>query len=98
VVIDGDLCPVVVQWHDAHTEFDTWTPIEHINDDPCLVHTVGLLLPDVKKGHIVVAQSFYLNDEGGREIDGVLSIPVGMVQSLVVLSPMSENTSGRASR
>lgn len=97
MVIDG-LHAVVVTWHDAHSEFDTWTPIGNITDEPCVVRTVGLLLPGVKQGHVVIAQSFYLDADGDREIDGVLSIPVGMVQSMVVLAAMSESTSGRGSR
>jgi hypothetical protein len=97
-VVIGGLHAVMVTWHDAHSEFDSWTPISDITDEPCVVRTVGLLLPGAKQGHVVVAQSFYLDADGDREIDGVLSIPVGVVQSMVVLAAMSESASGRGSR
>ena len=89
---------VVVTWHDAHSEFDTWTSVSAIDDTPCVVQTAGYLLPGVKADHVVVVQSFYVDSDGDREVDGVLAIPVGMVKSMVVLSPMSESTSGRGSR
>lgn len=79
---------VCVTWHDAHTDTETWTPISDIDADPCVVRTVGFLLPNAKVDHVVVAQSFidYADDE--RDVDSVLCIPVGMVKSMVVCSDM----------
>lgn len=92
------LSVVVVTWHDAFSEFESWTPVSEIDDAPCVVQTVGFLLPGVKADHVVVVQSLYVDGDGEREVDGVLAIPVGMVKSMMVLSSMSENTSGRGSR
>lgn len=94
----GQLSAVVVTWHDAFSEFESWTAVSDIDDEPCIVRTVGFLLPGVKADHVVVAQSFYVNGDDEYEVDSVLAIPVGMVQSMMVLSSMSESTSGRASR
>lgn len=66
---------VEIDWHDAHAYSEHWTSLDEIEEEPCLVRTVGWLLPDAKPGHIVVAQS--LNSLDG--IDCVLCIPVGMV-------------------
>jgi riboflavin synthase len=90
----NDLSMVLVVWHDAHTESDGWCELSDIDDQPCVVHTVGLLLPGVKTDHVVVAQSV-TSDVG---CDCVLCIAVGMVRSMSVLASMSESTSGRASR
>lgn len=73
---------VLVVWHDAHSNVTGWEEIDEIDDEPCIVHTVGWLIPDVKQGHVVVAQSWIADSE---TIDSVLSIPVGMVQSVQVL-------------
>jgi hypothetical protein len=89
---------VYVVWHDAHSDTQTWTPLADLNDEPCVVHTVGFLLAAQKSNHVVIAQSYYNDDDGGRDVDAVLCIPIGMVKAMVVLTPMSENTSGRGSR
>lgn len=74
---------VLVVWHDAHAEPGTgWCELSEIDDEPCVVETVGWLLPDAKRDHLVVAQSVIVGDE---TLDGVLSIPVGMVKSVTVL-------------
>lgn len=85
---------VSVVWHDAHTETTGWSELSDIDDAPCVVHTVGLLLANTKQDHVVIAQSVTSSDA----LDGVLCIPIGMVKSMVVLAPMSKSTSGRASR
>lgn len=87
---------VHIVWHDAHSDSHTWTSIDDIGDEPCVVHTVGYLLVDKKPNHVTVVQSFIDVDE--PDVDSVLSIPIGMVRSMVVLSPISESTSRRASR
>lgn len=72
---------VLVVWHDAHAETDTWCDESDITNDPCEVESVGFLLPDKKRGHVVLVQSVTDSDD----LDGVLCIPVGMVQKMVVL-------------
>lgn len=76
------LSKVLVVWHDAHSSTAGWEELSEIDDEPCVVETVGWLLPDRKQGHVVIAQSIIVGDD---TIDSVLSIPVGMVQSLTVL-------------
>lgn len=77
----NDKTKVLVVWHDAHSETGTWFAESDISDDPCVVESVGFLLPDKKRGHVVLAQSV----TDGGDVDGVLCIPVGMVQKMVVL-------------
>lgn len=73
----------MVVWHDAHAESNAgWLDLSEIASEPCRVETVGWLLPDAKTDHVVVAQSIIA---GESTLDGVLCIPVGMVQSVQVL-------------
>lgn len=47
---------VKVTWQDAHDVLTTWEESDHpVTRDDYLVETVGWLLPERKKGHIVVA-------------------------------------------
>lgn len=85
---------ISVVWLDAHAASEGWFDIADLDVEPCSVVTVGWLIADAKPDHVTVAQS--LADDG--ECYGLFCIPIGMVQKVVVLSPMSENTSGRASR
>jgi len=83
---------VVVRWHDAHAATDTWTPIDAIGQDPCLVVSCGFLLPTNeggKEGHITIFQS----KTDADDVDGVLCIPVAMVQDMKV---MTKNIPGLA--
>jgi hypothetical protein len=75
-----DRTRAVVVWHDAHAE-TSWTEFDAIDQEPCVVETCGWLLPEAKKGHVVVAQSI-TNEDG---LDNVLCIPVGMVVSVRVM-------------
>lgn len=47
-----------------------------------MVTTCGILLPEAKEGHVVIAQSS--NSFGA--LDSVLAVPVAMVRSLRVIS------------
>jgi len=67
-------------WHDAHAEL-SWVAFDDIDPEPCVVETIGWLLPNAKKGHVVVAQSI-TNEDG---LDNVLCIPVGMIVSVRVI-------------
>jgi hypothetical protein len=77
------LSAVRVVWHDAHSESgSSWVARAEIDREPCVVETVGWLIPDAKSEHLVIAQSWIPSDD---HLDGVLSIPVGMVQAVHLL-------------
>lgn len=73
---------VLVVWHDAHSGDEGWHAAGEIDSAPCVVETVGWLLPDGKPNHVTVVQSVISGDDS---LDGVLCIPVGMVVSIQVL-------------
>lgn len=72
---------VRVTWFDAFAETSSWIEIDDIDDEPCEVMSVGFLLADAKKDHVVIAQSINDNDS----IDSVLCIPVAMVAKTELL-------------
>jgi hypothetical protein len=73
---------VEIIWHDAHALTDSWIELDDIDDEPCVVVSVGhVLLPSVKKDHVVVSQS--ANSQ--EQFDCVLAVPVGMIKSMRVL-------------
>ena len=67
---------VRVWWRDAHAATETWTDPAEIDDEPCIVLSVGFLLTEAKPGHVVLAQS-QIVDYG--DVDHVLAIPTAMV-------------------
>jgi hypothetical protein len=73
---------VRVIWHDAHSVGAGWQPIDDIDDEPCVVESVGFLLPESKAGHIVISQS--ITDD--QQTDHILAVPVAMIQMMQVLS------------
>ena len=75
-----DAVPVLIVWHDAHAEH-SWTTLDELDSDPYVVETIGFLLPNAKKDHVVIAQSIG-SDDG---LDAVLQIPVGMVRQTILL-------------
>ena len=75
----GETC-VLVEWLDAHAS-SQWMDPSDIDQDAFVVRSVGWLIAGGKPGHVVIAQSL----GSDAQIDGVLSIPVGMVQRTVVL-------------
>lgn len=79
---------VKVTWHDAHAE-NEWQDTSQIDSEPFVVVTVGWLIPNIKPNHIVIAQSIGDDDA----VDGVLSIPLGMVVSKEILSVANEQLS-----
>jgi hypothetical protein len=76
-----NLVPVLVVWHDAHTE-EGWTYLEAVDPEPYVVNSLGYLAPDAKPGHLVLVQSICPKD---GQVDCVLSIPTGMVVSCTAL-------------
>jgi hypothetical protein len=77
----SDLTYVEIIWHDAHADTTSWIELDDIANDPCVVVSVGQLLPSAKKDHVVICQSS--NTE--EQLDCVLCVPVGMVKSMRVL-------------
>ena len=75
-----DLPLVLVTWHDAHADAQGWADITELDDDPCIVHSIGLQLEDRKSGHVSIVQSIITT-----EVDSVLHIPTAMVQSIRIL-------------
>lgn len=73
---------VEVIWHDAHSIGQgEWCSSSDISEEPCVVTTIGWLLPGAKEDHVVIAQS--ITNEG--DLDSVLCVPVGMVKSMKIL-------------
>lgn len=73
---------VIVEWHDAHAYRERWFDVDTIDPQPLVVYSVGWLLPNAKKDHVVITQSHNSEDD----LDGALAVPCGMVQSLRVVS------------
>jgi hypothetical protein len=74
---------VMVTWMDAHAATSTWTPLDDIDQDPCIVTSCGFLLAvelGGKPDHVTIYQSKTDSDD----VDGVLCIPVAMVKTLKV--------------
>lgn len=76
------MTPVRIVWADSHdVGTNEWLDPGALDDGPCIVVTVGYLLPEAKAGHLLVCQS--MSDNG--DVRGVFAIPVGMVQELTAL-------------
>ena len=58
---------------------DTWCAIEEIDDEPCVVESLGYLLHEAKPDHLLIAQSIIADHD---EVDGVLAIPTAMVKRI----------------
>ena len=74
---------VIVTWMDAHAATETWTPLNDIDQDPCIVNSCGFLLTADEGGkpdHITIYQSKTDSDD----VDGVLCVPVAMVKTMKV--------------
>ena len=74
---------VEVVWFDAHAVTHSWTAVEELDREECIVRSVGMLLDGVKEGHVVIAQSMILDEE---TVDNVLAIPNGMVRQITPLN------------
>ena len=66
---------VHVEWHDAHAFAETWTTTDQIDQEPCVVRSVGWILHKAKTGHLSIAQSLESDYR-----DSILFIPLGMVK------------------
>jgi hypothetical protein len=72
---------VKVIWNDAHSLSHSWIDIADIATEPWIVETVGWLIPEVKKDHLVVAQSHISHES----YDNVIAIPLSMVIKITAL-------------
>jgi hypothetical protein len=82
--------PALVVWLDAHGDAMRWTHIADLTENPCVIRSVGHVLPrgrGGKKGHVTLAQSFDWPRGSAGLVDNVLHIPVGMVREVVWLTP-----------
>lgn len=80
-----DLPWVVIRWTDAQGDAYGWTPINELDDTPCVVTTVGQLLEGARQNHYTVALSTYGGDGEVRHVDSLVHIPAGMVHSMTTL-------------
>jgi len=71
---------IQITWHDAHSVAPSWVEKGEIDNGPCVVVSIGWLIPNSKPDHIVIAQSY--NDSDAY--DHVLAIPEKMIVSSVV--------------
>lgn len=76
------MTPVRITWHDAFADVEGWMESSDIDAEPCVVQSVGFLIPDAKPGHVTLAQSMNSHDD----FDSVLHVPVGMVVNVLILS------------
>lgn len=78
------LAAVLVRWRDAHADLlvTSWAQVDEIEDTgPYLIHSLGWLVPDAKRGHVTIAQSL----DYEVNVDTVLHIPADMVQDILTL-------------
>ena len=68
-----------IVWHDAHSVSETWATKHDIDAGPCIVSSVGWLIPGAKHEHVVIAQSRILEQD---HFDHILAIPVGMIKQI----------------
>lgn len=79
----NDRSLVLVHWTDAHSMSDySWMAIEDLSNEPREIMSVGIILPNVCRNHLVLAQSI---DPAADTVDHVLAIPLGMVKSIICL-------------
>ena len=71
---------VLVTWRDAHADAQGWASVDELDDEPCIVHSVGFHLENRKPGHVTIVQSIIVD-----ELDSALHIPTAMVDSIRTL-------------
>lgn len=67
--------PVLVKWLDAHDENDTWISDFEIEKEPCVITSIGFIVPKGKPNHVTLAQSY--SDE--LLYNNIIYIPDAMV-------------------
>lgn len=75
--------PVLVKWTDAHAGEQSWHELD--DEEPYVIDSCGFLIPENEGGkpkHLTLVQ----NITPDEEMDHVLYIPLGMVQSITFLT------------
>lgn len=75
--------PVMVTWMDAHAATQAWTPVDDIDQDPCIVISCGFML-SVEHGGKPEHVTIYQSKTDNNDVDGVLCIPVAMIKTVKV--------------
>ena len=84
--LDGFGTLAIVTWHDTHSDGDGWLEIGDIDPAPCVVHSVGWLIPTHEGGkpdHVTLYQT---RIEDTEQVDSVAHIPVGMVVKVKLIT------------
>jgi hypothetical protein len=71
---------IQVTWHDAHAVAETWTTRDDVDDEPCVVTSIGYLIAGVKANHVVISQSLIVGES--NHMDHVIAIPNGMIKRI----------------
>ena len=78
--------PVSVRWKDAYGGGEGWYHEYDAPHDPVEPVTVGFLLPsDHQPGYVVIADTYFEDDEGARYYGGLSYIPSAMVIDITVM-------------
>ena len=84
--LDGFGTLAIDTWHDTHSDGDGWLEIGDIDPTPCVVHSVGWLIPTHEGGkpdHVTLYQT---RIEDTEQVDSVAHIPVGMVVKVKLIT------------
>ena len=76
----------IVTWHDTHSDDSGWLHIGDIDQAPCVVHSVGWLIPTHEGGKADHVTLYQTRIEGTDQIDSVAHIPVGMVVGVKLIN------------
>lgn len=80
--------PALVVWIDAHDILMEWTDLEAIGvsgeNGPVVVYTLGWVIPDCKKDHVVVA----LNKTNDGTVCSGIAIPGQTVKRIIPVSDL----------
>lgn len=71
----------ILIWHDAHDDTgDTWVEVKDIDQSPCVMTSIGFLLPNAKPGHVSVAQT-----RSGAHFNNIIHVLDAMVIELITI-------------
>ena len=81
------LKPVLVTWKDAHAVHNGWGSLDSLEEEFCIVHSIGWLIPEAKKDHVVLVLSVgnTSEDYSAEHVDSGIAIPTEMVIKIVDL-------------
>jgi hypothetical protein len=76
----------IVSWTDTFSDHSGWTYIEELTQEPCIVHSVGWLIPTAEGGNPNHVSLYQSRIEDSDQVDSVLHIPVGMVVNVKLVT------------